>query len=137
MDDKEYKTQKARVERLINTLQGQLGMNWWAITHEFIRLREEDEPNTVAMTSTLWEYRSAHVKWFMPSVQEQSDDELREVFIHEMSHILVGPTQDNTTDHARQMTEFAVTNVAKALCWALDLPVKKEGKDAISSKTSK
>lgn len=120
MNDKEYEEQKKRIEIYINGLQKVLGMNWWAITHEFLREKEEHDCSIVAMTSTRWEYRSAYVRWYIPVVAEQSDEELRGVFIHEMSHILVGPTQNNETDADTQMTEFAVTNVARAIEFALD-----------------
>jgi len=123
VNDKDYYKQKKRILVLIEGLQRDLGMNWWSISHEFIRYKEEDEPATVAMTSTNWEYRHGHVRWYMPVVEEQSDEQLRGVFIHEMSHILVGPTQNNMTDADRQMTEFAVTNVAKAIEFALDVGV--------------
>lgn len=118
MTDREFKTQRARVSKAWEKWFTPIGMGWWQVDRQSAREREEDEPATAAMTTTNWQYRTASVTFYLPACADLNDDQLEEVVVHEMVHILCGPIQDMSDDSRREITEHTVTTIARAIIWA-------------------
>lgn len=118
MTDKQYETEKRRVRKLWEKWFRPIGMGWWQVDLNWSRVREEEEPATAAMTTTNWQYRTASVTFYLPSTSDLNLEQLEEVVVHELSHILCGPIQDMTTDERRDITEHTVTTIARAIIWA-------------------
>jgi hypothetical protein len=118
MTDKEFNAQQKRVKKVWSKWYDALGLSWYRIDRYWNRSRNEDCADEVANTATNWQYRTAAITFNLPACVDLDDDKLEEVIVHEMSHILVGPIQDFRDDQAREITEYTVTTVARALIWS-------------------
>lgn len=118
MTDKQYEKERRRVRKLWDKWFRPIGMGWWQVDLSWAREREEDEPATAGMTTTNWQYRTAHVTFYLPATMELDDEKLEEVVVHELVHILCGPIQDMSTDERREITEHTVTTIARSIIWA-------------------
>lgn len=118
MTDKQYAAQKKRVMQVWEKWFSDIGMGWWAVELEWSREREEDSWTTIAVTHANWQYRTGNVKFFLPTCADLSDDQLEEAVVHEMVHIMAEGIHDLRDDQAREITEYTVTTIARALIWA-------------------
>lgn len=121
MNDKQFKDQKKRIESLIHKWFKPIGMGWWQVDFHYERERADQSPDTVGMTTSNWQYRTGDITFFLPTCSEINDDKLEEAVVHELTHILVSPLQDLSDDRARDITEFTVTSIARALIWSSEL----------------
>lgn len=135
MTDSEYKQQKLRVKRYLNKWQKPAGFGWFALNVEFDRERDHDEPGTLGKCWSNWQYRQGTIKFYLPVVEEQRDDELELSVIHELCHLLISPLQNFESDEFRKITEYTTSCVAEALYWA-HTQVKK-GKNGTKIRPSK
>lgn len=133
MSDKEYKNQQKRVKKYLDKWQKPCGFGWFSINVEFDRERDHDEPGTLGKCWSNWQYRQGTIKFYLPVVEEQRDDELEMSVIHELCHLIVSPLQDFSTPEKREITEYTTTTVAEALYWA-HTQVKKGKDDAPTRK---
>lgn len=118
MTDKDFKAQKKRVLDFWNMYFSEIGMGWWAVELNWSREREESSPDTIALTNASWEYRNGNVTFFLPKCAEISDDQLEEAVVHEMVHIIAEGIHDLRDDQSREITEYTVTSLARAIVWA-------------------
>lgn len=119
MNDKDYKIQKARVQKLIDKWFKPLGMGWFQVTMTWQRERDEKQPRTAAKTITSWQYRNAEIIWFVPAIPDNDDDFLEGIVVHEFTHILLAPLL--AVDHEDDLPlqhEYATECVARAIKWA-------------------
>lgn len=118
MNDADAEKQIARIKRYIDKWMP-AGFGWWKIDIQYDRSAgeqsHEDQRSSAGQCSERWEYRMAQITFFLKTVETMDDEELEEVVVHELSHLLLGPVRDYSTEANRQMTEFAVTSVARAL----------------------
>lgn len=118
MTDKQFAAQKKRVMSFWDKYFKDIGMGWWAVDVNWSREREEGSPNTVGLTNASWEYRTGSVTFFLPECAELTDDQLEESVVHEMVHIIAEGIHDTRDDQAREITEYTVTSLARAIVWA-------------------
>lgn len=118
MTDKQYTAQKKRVMKFWDKYFDSIGMGWWAVEVNWSREREENSPDTVGLTTASWEYRTGNVTFFLPKCAEINDDQLEEAVVHEMVHIIAEGIHDLRDDQAREITEYSVTSLARAIVWA-------------------
>lgn len=118
MTDKQYREQKARVEKIWDEWYDILAMWWWRIDRTWDRAREENNYDCIAKTSSNWQYRTAHITFYLPTALDLDDSHLEESIVHEFVHVLLAPIQDMRDDQAREITEHTVTTVARTLIWA-------------------
>lgn len=128
MTDKQFEKERRRVRKLWDKWFRPIGMGWWQVDLSWARERDEDEPATAGLTTTNWQYRTAHVTFFLPSTAELNDEKLEEVVVHELVHILCGPIQDMSTDERREITEHTVTTIARSLIWSREAGEKAKRK---------
>ena len=124
MTDKQFEKERKRVRRLWFKWFKPIGMGWWQVELSYDRARDEDEPATAGLTTTNWQYRTAAVTFFLPATAAMSEEDLEEVVVHEMVHIMCGPIQDMSSDDRREITEHTVTTIARSIMWA-----RKAGED--------
>lgn len=118
MTDRQYAAQKKRVMALWDKWFSDIGMSWWAVELKWSREREEDSWNTVGLTNASWHYRTGTVTFFLPACADMNDDQLEEAVVHEMVHVIAAGIHDNRDDQAREITEYTVTSLARAIVWA-------------------
>lgn len=118
MTDKEYKTQKKRVQKYIDKWFNAMGLKWFRVDLVWDRERDQDSPNTAARTTTSWQYRHATVTWYMPTIVDNDDDFLEGIVVHEFVHILISPMAvvDKEADLPLQH-EYATECLARAMQW--------------------
>lgn len=121
MNDQQFKDQKKRVESLIRKWFKPIGMGWWQVDFHYERERSEQDSTTIGMTTSNWQYRTGDITFFLPTCAEIEDHKLEEAIVHELTHILVAPLQDVSSDASRDITEFTVTSIARALIWSSQL----------------
>lgn len=91
------------------------GFRWWQIDLVYIYDRHETVRDVQADCKTMWAYRRARIQFFLAALMESdySDEELEDIIVHELSHILVASLVYDDTDIDKM--ECAVENVARAL----------------------
>lgn len=118
MTDKEFAAQKKRVMKFWDKYFTAIGMGWWAVEVNWSREREADSSNTIGITHASWEYRQGNVTFFLPTCADLNDEQLEEAVVHEMVHIIAEGIHDTRDDQAREITEYTVTSLARAIVWA-------------------
>lgn len=118
MKDAEADVQKARIKKLMDKWMP-AGFGWWKIDVEYNRGTVDGKEGSSKNASVyeMWEYRSATITFNLPAIATHNDDDLEETVVHELAHLLVGSIRDYSTDERRQMTEYAVTTITRALIW--------------------
>jgi len=127
MTDKEFKIQQRRVKKYLDKWQKPGGFGWFDIQIEWDREHNLDNDTTLASCWSNWQYRHATIRFYLPIVKDQSDDELEKAVIHELSHILLSGLQDFSTKDKRDLTEYTTTLITDAIYWA-HTNVKREAK---------
>jgi hypothetical protein len=117
--DKEYNTQKKRVQKYIDRWLTTLGLRWFRI--DFVWEREHDG-DCAARTLSSWQYKDATVTWYLPKIASISDDLLEQTVVHEFTHVLLSGLAQNAidrdSDYANQLNEYTTEIVSNALSWA-------------------
>jgi hypothetical protein len=110
-----YELVKGAVEGLKDEWQTRMDLGHVAITHTYLPTFNEDDHLTVAQTEAMWEYRSATVKWWLPSAARLDRREIEDTLVHEYTHILLAPIELKIPDKHLELKEFTVESIARAL----------------------
>lgn len=123
MNDREYKKQKRRAERVLLKWQEALGFRWWKCRFDFSRQHKErtdDEAKAgkeiLADIFCQWEYAHLTITVYLPAIEDLDNDELEHAIVHEFAHALVNEMRDYAKDEKHE--ERVVENLAKAIRWA-------------------
>lgn len=114
MTDKEYKLQKARVNKLLNKWYPMMGVNSWRITYQWSQSPCQDAPTTVGETNSLWQYKKATITWFLPAMVDIDDDHLQDCVIHELLHLVIDPLYDavdGSNEHIYKLNELVTQSL--------------------------
>lgn len=116
MNDAEADIQKARIQRYLDKWMP-AGFGWWKLKIDYERGSSTGKESLIETANIIenWEYRSARITFYLDCTTDLNDDDLEHTVVHELSHLLLGSIRDYSTDDRRQMTEFAVTAVTRAL----------------------
>lgn len=119
MNDKEYKTQKKRVEKYLKKWIKPMGIKWHRLDVIFDRNYEESDKEILANSQSLWQYRKASITFYLPVVDKCSDDDLEHNVVHELVHILLAPLwyNCNKSDEMSQINEYTVESITNAFIW--------------------
>lgn len=128
MTDKEYSKQKKRINAFYDKWAPILGMGWYKVNLLFIRDTDTNEPETAAITSSQSQYRLASIRFFMPIIASQSDEDLEHIIVHELCHILIAPLSQFTTDEPA--TNYVHEYSTECFAWALEHAYK-AGQNAV------
>lgn len=119
MNDREYAKQKKRIQALIERWVKPIGLGYWTINFEYSRERLGEahvaEYDTLARTTSSWEYRHGLISFSMPNVMEIDDEELERAFVHELMHIFLNEMRDWTTDNNHE--ERVASELTSAMLW--------------------
>lgn len=121
MNDAEAESIKKRIQAILARWRPS-GFAWWRIRTVYDRgcHADCDTRARVAQTQMRWEYREATITFYLDRFEKLGDEESEAAVVHELSHLLVSPIEDASSDLARQVTEHAVELVASALLWTRD-----------------
>lgn len=127
MTDKKFHQLKKQVNKITDEWVEILGLRSHRIRYRFIREYHATK-ETIALAFPLWEYKTATIEFYMPSIAEvETDDELEEDILHELCHILIASATGNTPpehDAERAAHEMAVQQVVFGLRWAREAGAK-------------
>ena len=116
MNDAEYESEKARVQRYIDKWFPLLHLyEWRRIRMEWFRDKNKAEwqsPDAEMEVSTLWQYAEAYLKIDLTETITESDDEIEFTILHEFCHILVAEMRVGL--ETRPAEEHVVTQLARA-----------------------
>lgn len=120
-----------RIQRITAQLESEFGLDGWLIiNHIFDTGMDGDTAldddgsshiyGTTAITTSLWRYRAAKIRWFLTIASTQTDDELALVAIHEYLHILVSPITSPIPHKSMQadLEEYAVESITRVIARA-------------------
>lgn len=119
MTDKEYRAQKARVQKYLDKWFKTVGLGWFRVDMEWCR---ETDGETAARTHSSWQYKTATITWYLPHLAKYEDDTVEETVVHELCHVLLSGLAQNQIDNDNQLSdqinEYTTSLVAAALKWA-------------------
>ena len=112
--DKAYNLIKRKMQVYVRKWSGLLGLQQWTIhvNWNWSNKKDIDSGHIVGgETYTSWPYLRAHIEFFLPDLSAYAEDDLEEVVVHEMTHILTTQGFQNegscTPDQERVVTELA------------------------------
>lgn len=115
MDDAAFEAQIRRVSDLADKWRDLLWLSHWRIIDHWERVHHKDDTEDIrkaAETSTQWEYMRADVTWYLPVIATLPEDEVGELVIHELLHIVIAEMAKGKHD---QHEERVVTHLSRAL----------------------
>jgi hypothetical protein len=138
--ESEFQALKDKVQALVLKWKDKLRLQGWRITceyyHDHIPNTEDKGPisKVAGKVYPLWEYKKATIKWCMDALDELDDDELEEIIIHELVHILIAELQEWREDppNGIKHEERVVTDLSWIIM-ELGKPVKEETDEGSSS----
>ena len=121
MNDKEYATQKKRVERVIDKWVKPLGLRWWKLGYKFYRepLPPYEGESIVYSAQAVmdchvsWKYLRAWIRFNLIAVADLGDVELEWAFVHECAHVFLNEMREEGIDHE----ERVASHLADAFIW--------------------
>lgn len=138
MKDAEYERLKRRIDKYMTKWQGPMGLRWFKITTFYERAERQKHPTTGATTTMdRWQYHDFDIVWYLPQLTDLSDENLEEIVVHELCHVLLAPisfvAEGEHSDDAANIMEMVTTMTQKALMWVReeDVPVKKPVKKKV------
>lgn len=111
------KAARKRIKGLVSKWHELLGLDVLGISVEHTFLDNENG-DTIADTTAQWEYRKAHIRWYLPCAISLDDAELETTVVHELVHVLLAPMEHNE-DNEEKLNEFAVETMTLALLKAV------------------
>lgn len=114
MNDVEYEKAKDEINRILFPLKDLL-LPDWNLKYIYHRIYHEDDRETMAIVNALWEYKSATLNIYVPSINDNCPEpsEVCRVLLHEFVHCMIDPLTPDTpeNDHHRQIVEFTTQTV--------------------------
>lgn len=117
MTDAEAEAQKARVQALIDKWLVPLGLRWWRLHFQYDRAPKATDgeiSRCVAECWPDWRYGEATIRFYLPCVADQDDDELEYAFVHECQHCFLHETREGAHEDGWPHEEHAATRLALA-----------------------
>jgi hypothetical protein len=126
MNDQQYETEKKKVSAVLDKWVKVLGMDYHYIKVFWERNKDEQRNHTMASTQADWQYRQMFLYFFLPRIAELDDDQLDNLILHELSHMLIRSAY--TVEEYSDKVEYAVENVAHAIEDAFNAGMKAQAK---------
>jgi hypothetical protein len=112
LNDKQAEKVTKRIDEVVSLWRVPLGLSSYRINITYDRSYSENTEEA-AKISVNWEYMQANLHFFLPIMDDQDDEQLECIIVHELAHILVAPIASEDTD--RKQYEFATEQVSRAL----------------------
>lgn len=113
MNDKEFETQRKRIEPVLSKWIKVLGMDFHYIQVSWERNKDDDRKHTMACTQADWQYRQMYLYFFLPKIADLPDHQIDNLVLHELAHMIVRSAY--TVEEYSEKVEYAVENVARAI----------------------
>lgn len=138
MTDAEYEAQKARITALIDRWLYPMGLGYWKLTFQYERKGLRPTDNDAAQNwqpmmdvASKWQYLSADIRIGLPDIQDISDDDLENHFVHELSHVLVNEMREGEKGECSLHEERVCSMLANAFLWVRAAALKEaKGQEA-------
>ncbi|MGH2716473.1 MAG: hypothetical protein ACRDM7_21825 [Thermoleophilaceae bacterium] len=106
MDDATYSVLAERITALVAGWKERLGLRDWTVHVEVLRAglppKEQEPENTslrkLATVDPSWEYLIATVCFDAPALEDRSAEDLEDVVVHELVHVLVAEMRELVPD---------------------------------------
>src|SRR3954468_1821537 len=105
MDDKTYRKYKTSLTRTVTKWRDIMGLNSYRFDFRWDRSYCSDNAGVAAEVKCSWQYKTILITFYMPQLQELSDDEIEGVIVHELSHVLVHPIAGDLKDDQPDFNE--------------------------------
>lgn len=126
--DKDFKTQRRRVQALLDKWLQPLGLLWWKIDVTWDKAticddKGPDREHCLAHVHVQWEYLQAAITFHLFKILDENDENLERIVVHELCHILVKEMRapiapsDEVNDEWRKHEERVVSALASAFLW--------------------
>lgn len=92
-----------------------LKLDWIGITLVRNDGAHAENEDVAADTTAKWQYRQAMIRAYLSAMATSTDEEIENIIVHELAHILVNPMEDKVPSKHEDQCELAVENVARAL----------------------
>lgn len=102
---------QSRVERTVKRWQTVMDLGFVSIYNYF----SDEESKNIAEVMTNWEYREAGIVWYNQHIRKLAQEQLDEVVVHELGHIIVAPMSDHLPNKHHKLEEFVVESITKAI----------------------
>ena len=122
MTDKEFRDLQGAIKVHVERWVARFGLGTWKLHVRCERDSDEFSPPrhdggvrnyTSARTSTNWQYMEATLSFNMPQLFDQNQEEVEEIVIHELTHVLVAELRE-TSDDWLNHEERVVTMLTRA-----------------------
>lgn len=108
-----YQESKLEILNKTDDWQKRMDLTHYVINHNFLNILCDDE-SVIAETATNWQYREANINWYMDKVVTLGERALERTIVHELTHILTAPMEDNIKRGREEFAELAVEGIARA-----------------------
>lgn len=112
---------RTRIYDIFNDWLDLLEMRWIDVSVQCSDSAHPDDAWTAADTDAKWEYRQAKITMYLPTIANHDDDDLRDIIVHELVHVLLAPMESLRKDSETKVCELAVESTARALIAARGL----------------
>ena len=102
--------EKRNIERTVTRWQTAMDLGFITV-HNFF---SDEDPEQSAEVLTNWEYREAAIVWYAKA-NGMTQEEIDEVVVHELGHIIVAPMSDHLPNKHHKLEEFVVSSLTKAI----------------------
>ena len=134
MDDATFEQESGRISDLVHKWVPLLGLE--KVHFNILTLRdggdhtERGHHHAAGLTTSMWEYGWAEISFDLSKTQEEDDEHLEFVVLHELMHVMMQgvvdalvPAEADLTDAQRLLTERCATDLAQAFVRASTLPL--------------
>lgn len=139
LTDKEFKAERARVEKLTIHWRNWLGLDWWKVDVHYdavgdIAISHSDTGASMATISLMdcvaeWEYLLLSIRVNLLETHNLNDADLENAVVHELCHALVSEMRVwENTETGRKHEERVVVHLARAFVWVAENAAKEAGK---------
>lgn len=122
MNDKKYEQIKKKLKRLVSKWRHVMVLNSYRL--DFVWDRSYcRQAGVAAEVKCSWTYKTILITFYLPEIEQLTDDEIEGVVVHELSHVLLHPVAGDPNDDQpdfNQKVEYATTCVAQAVQWAYE-----------------
>lgn len=78
----------------------------------YIHWMSEPDGSKRASVNPMWEYQMISIRFYLPTMVEDTEEECQDAVVHELTHTLVEPLVGKKTDE--KLLEMVVVNITKA-----------------------
>lgn len=117
-----WKAERKRIRKIANRWYRPLGLDEWRLTTRYTQgnliVDGAVSSAAVGMASVRWQYREAELDFNLEKTAKLSDEDLEEVYIHEVMHVLLNEMREEGIEHEERTAQtlmFAFMRLRGAL----------------------